>query len=95
MNGPEYPSGEVLGDSEVESDHRGLQAHIQTMESHLDSTFIFHGPFSAFRRDLVVSIGAGSLADDSELALRIRRNDHRVVFDPAVRYGEAAHSGFR
>lgn len=88
-------TAEVLGGSEVESDYRGMQAHIQTLESHLDSTFIFHGPFSAFRRDLIVPVDADSLADDSELALRIRRNGHRVVFDPAVRYAEAAHSGFR
>jgi cellulose synthase/poly-beta-1,6-N-acetylglucosamine synthase-like glycosyltransferase len=88
-------TAEVLGGSEVESDYRGMQAHIQTLESHLDSTFIFHGPFSAFRRDLVMPVDGDSLADDSELALRIRRNGHRVVFDPAVRYAEAAHSGFR
>nr|WP_305794627.1 glycosyltransferase [Halomarina rubra] len=88
-------TAEVLGGSEVESDYRGIQAHIQTLESHLDSTFIFHGPFSAFRRELVVPVDADSLADDSELALRIRRNGHRVVFDPDVRYSEAAHSGFR
>lgn len=88
-------TGEVLGGSEVEANYRGIQSHIQTLESHLDSTFIFHGPFSAFRRDLVVPVDGDSLADDSELALRVRRGGHRVVFDPAVRYAEAAHSGFR
>ncbi|MFC6838479.1 glycosyltransferase [Halomarina ordinaria] len=87
-------NAEVLGGSEVETDYRGIQSHIQTLESHLDSTFIFHGPFSAFRREAVVPIDPGSLADDSELALRIRRNGGRVVFDPAVAYMEAAHSAF-
>jgi len=84
----------VLGGSEVEEGYRGVQAHVQTLESHLDSTLIFHGPFSAFENDAVVPIDPNSLADDTELALQIRRGGDRVVFDPAVRYEEASHSDF-
>jgi cellulose synthase/poly-beta-1,6-N-acetylglucosamine synthase-like glycosyltransferase len=88
---------EVLGGSDVETGYRGVQSYIQTLESHLDSTFIFHGPFSAFENDAITPIDPNSLADDTELALRIRRrgDDHRVVFDPAVQYMEASHSAFR
>ena len=85
---------EVLGESEVESGYRGVQAHIQMLESHLDSTLIFHGPFSAFKNDAILPIDPNSLADDTELALKIRRQGGRVIFDPAVRYKEASHSGF-
>ena len=87
-------NAEVLGGSEVEAGYRGVQAHIQTLESHLDSTLIFHGPFSAFDNDAVVPIDPNSLADDTELALKIRRGGDRVIFDPAVRYKEASHSDF-
>jgi cellulose synthase/poly-beta-1,6-N-acetylglucosamine synthase-like glycosyltransferase len=87
-------NAEVLGGSEVEAGYRGVQAHIQTLESHLDSTLIFHGPFSAFENDAIVPIDPNSLADDTELALKIRRGGDRVVFDPAVRYEEASHSDF-
>jgi len=87
-------NAEVLGGSEVEEGYRGVQAHVQTLESHLDSTLIFHGPFSAFENDAVVPIDPNSLADDTELALKIRRGGDRVVFDPAVRYEEASHSDF-
>ncbi|MFC4551260.1 MULTISPECIES: glycosyltransferase [Halorussus] len=87
-------NAEVLGGSEVEAGYRGVQAHIQTLESHLDSTLIFHGPFSAFDNDAIVPIDPNSLADDTELALKIRRGGDRVVFDPAVRYKEASHSDF-
>ncbi|WP_135805516.1 glycosyltransferase [Halorussus marinus] len=87
-------NAEVLGGSEVEAGYRGVQAHVQTLESHLDSTLIFHGPFSAFENDAVVPIDPNSLADDTELALKIRRGGDRVVFDPAVRYEEASHSDF-
>ena len=93
-------NAEVLGGSEVEAGYRGVQAHVQTLESHLDSTLIFHGPFSAFENDAIegvhptAPIDPNSLADDTELALKIRRGGDRVVFDPAVRYEEASHSDF-
>jgi len=85
---------EVLGGSEVESGYRGVQSHIQQLESHLDSTLIFHGPFSAFENDALLPIDPKSLADDTELALKIRRQGGRVVFDPSVTYKEASHSEF-
>jgi len=88
-------NAEVLGGSGVERGYRDVQARIQTLESHLDSTFVFHGPFSAFERDAIVPVDEDSIADDTELALKIRRGGDRVVFDPAIRYMEAAHSGFR
>ncbi|AGN00935.1 glycosyl transferase family protein [Salinarchaeum sp. Harcht-Bsk1] len=88
-------NAEVLGGSDVESGYRGVQSYIQTLESHLDSTLIFHGPFSAFENDAIVPIDEDSIADDTELALKIRRGGQRVLFDPAIRYREAAHSAFR
>lgn len=88
-------NAEVLGGSAVESEYRDLQAKVQVLESWLDSTLIFHGPFSAFERDAIVPIDEDSIADDTELALKIRRNGGRVVFNPDIRYQEAAHSGIR
>jgi cellulose synthase/poly-beta-1,6-N-acetylglucosamine synthase-like glycosyltransferase len=85
---------DVLGGSDVEEGYRGVQATIQTLESHLDSTLIFHGPFSAFENDEIVPIDPDSIADDTELALKIRKNGKRVVFDPEIRYKEASHSEF-
>ena len=88
-------NAEVLGESAVEQGYRDIQSRVQLVESWLDSTLIFHGPFSAFERDAIVSIDEDSIADDTELALRIRRNGDRVAFDPDIRYREAAHSGVR
>ena len=85
---------DVLGGSDVEEGYRDVQATIQTLESHLDSTLIFHGPFSAFETDEIVPIDPDSIADDTELALKIRKNGKRVVFDPTIRYKEASHSAF-
>jgi len=92
-------NAEVIGGSEVEAGYRGVQAYVQVLESHLDSTLIFHGPFSAFENDAIVPVDPNSMADDTELALRIRRSQGqdggRVIYDPDVRYREAAHSEFR
>ena len=88
-------NAEVLGGSEVEQGYRDIQARVQQLESRLDSTFIFHGPFSAFERTAIRPIDPDSIADDTELALKIRRSGKRVVFDPGIRYREAAHSGLR
>jgi hypothetical protein len=41
-----------------------------------------------------VPIDPDSIADDTELALKIRKGGKRVVFDPAIRYKEASHSAF-
>lgn len=87
-------NAEVLGGSGVETGYRSVQAYVQTLESHLDSTFIFHGPFSAFQNDDILPLDPNSLADDTELALKMRRAGGRVIFDPAVRYKEASHSEF-
>ena len=85
---------EVPGGSDVESGYRDVQGHVQALESHLDSTLIVHGPFTAFRNRAIVPLDPNSLADDTELALKIRRNGGRVIFDPDVHYKEASHSDF-
>lgn len=86
---------EVLGDSEVEKRYRDLQARNQALESHLDSTFIVHGPCFAFRRRYFEPIAADSLADDTEIAVRIRKQGKRVVMDPAMQFVEAGVSDLR
>ena len=86
---------EVLGDSRVEADYRNLQARNQALESHLDSTFIVHGPCFAFRREDFVPIHPNSLADDTEVGVNIRRQGKRVVLDPAMEFTEAGVSDLR
>lgn len=85
---------EVVGESEVEQDYRDMLSLVQRVESWLDSTFIFHGPCFAFRRDLFTPIEPDSLADDTEIALRIRRAGKRVVMDPAMQFAESGVSEF-
>ena len=86
---------EVLGDSAVETDYRDLLTLVQAVESRLDSTFIVHGPCVAFRRDDYVPVPTDAVADDTALAMAIRRTGKRVVMDPAMRFVESGVSSFR
>ena len=86
---------EVLGESQVEADYRDLQTRNQMLESHLDSTFVVHGPCFAFRREEFVSIRPDSLADDTEVGVNLRRRGKRVVLDPAMTFTESGVSDLR
>jgi cellulose synthase/poly-beta-1,6-N-acetylglucosamine synthase-like glycosyltransferase len=63
----------------IEKTYRNYYFIIRNAESILDSTPIFHGEFSAFRRNLLEGIFRDSVADDSELALRIRKKNYRSL----------------
>lgn len=86
---------EVLGESQVEADYRNLQARNQALESHLDSTFIVHGPCFAFRREDFEQIHPDSLADDTEVGVNLRRQGNRVVLDPEMEFIESGVSDIR
>ncbi len=85
---------EVLGNSAVERDYRDLQMRLQQLESHLDSTFVVHGPCFLFRRSLFRELPHDSLADDTEIAVDVCRQGYRVVLDPAVHFTEYGTSAF-
>jgi cellulose synthase/poly-beta-1,6-N-acetylglucosamine synthase-like glycosyltransferase len=74
--------------SRSEESYRGLNMTIQLLESRIDSTIIAHGPFTAFRRRLLQKIDEDSLADDSELSLKIRKQGYRSILNPAVIFYE-------
>lgn len=82
----------VLGGSQVESEYRNLQTRNQVLESHIDSTFIVHGPCFAFRRADFDPIHPSSLADDTEVGVNLRRKGLRVVLDPEMTFTESGVS---
>ncbi|MES3518009.1 MAG: glycosyltransferase [Natronomonas sp.] len=85
----------VLGGSEVEAQYRSLQTRNQLLESHLDSTFIVHGPCFAFRREYFEELPTATIADDTAIAVAIRRQGKRVVLDPAMEFTETGTSDIR
>ena len=65
--------------TKTEQNYRNFYFMIRKAESIIDSTLVFHGEFSAFRRKLLDNIYDDSVADDSELALRIRKKNYRAL----------------
>lgn len=86
---------EVIGDSDVETEYRGLQERNQAFESALDSTLIVHGPCFAFERELFRPLPPDTVADDTEIGVGIRKAGKRVVMDPAMEFAEAGISDVR
>jgi len=74
----------------IEKGYRDIFEVIRTGESHIDSTPIFHGELSAFRRNLIEKIASDSIADDTELAIRIRKKGYRTIYDSNAKFYEYA-----
>lgn len=76
----------ISNQCDVEKGYRITYERLRAAESNLDSTYLFN-PFCAFRKDLIEPIDARSVADDAELALKIRKKGFRTVYCPeAVAY---------
>lgn len=71
---------EVLNQSGIEMGYRSIFHKLRLAEANFDSTYIFNA--FAFRRSLVEKIDERSVADDAELALKIRRKGYRTVYAP-------------
>lgn len=74
----------------MERGYRDLFEILRIGESQLDSTPIFHGELVAFRRSLNEDLSSDSVADDTELAIRIRKKGYRAIYDPNAKFYEYA-----
>ncbi len=71
--------------TKAEKNYRGFYHLIRNAESILDSTPIFHGPYSAFRKDIIEDLFKDSIADDTELAMRVRKKNFKtLLIDDAI-----------
>jgi len=76
----------ITSKSKVEEGYRSIFERLRLAEANLDSTYLFN-PLCAFRKDLIEPIDAKSVADDAELALKIRRKGFRTLYSPnAIAY---------
>jgi cellulose synthase/poly-beta-1,6-N-acetylglucosamine synthase-like glycosyltransferase len=84
----------VLNQSSIEMGYRTIFDLLRLAEASLDSTYLFN-PLSAFRKKLIQPIDEKSVADDAELALKIRKNGYRTIYSPEAVAYEMSPTSFK
>ena len=83
---------DVSSSSEIESNYRDFYSKMRVAESLLDSTPIFHGECSAYRREAIKDhrLIENANADDSQMAVAARISGFRSIYEPSLTFFEAA-----
>jgi len=78
--------------SEIETNYRDFYSKMRIAESLFDSTPIFHGECSAYRREAIKGhrLIENANADDSQMAVVARISGYRAIYDPNLTFLEAA-----
>ena len=82
-------------DAKAEKSYRGFYTKIRMLESKIDSNPIMHGEFMAMKRDIVEPPSPDSVADDTEMALKIRRKGYKTLYTPDCVFYEAAPTSLK
>lgn len=68
---------------------------IRKAESIMDSTIIYNGEFAAFRKNLIRKLDEDIAADDTQIAMEVRKAGYRALFLEEVNFFEYAPSNLR
>ncbi|NJD77048.1 MAG: glycosyltransferase [Candidatus Methanoperedens sp.] len=71
-----------------EQSYRDLFDMIRSAESRLGSTMVFNGPFMAFKREALEAPQQNSVADDTEMAIRVIKKGYRALYVADALYYE-------
>ncbi|MDI6857036.1 MAG: glycosyltransferase [Dehalococcoidia bacterium] len=72
-----------------------LRNRLRRLESAVDSTPFLSGEMCCYRRSLVQHVDEDSMADDMNVALRLRQSGYRAVVDGEASFSEARSASFR
>ena len=71
----------------LEKNYRSIFEILRMGESNMDSTPVFNGPIMAFRRNLIEELDSKTIADDTEMSLKIRKKGWKAIYVPdAIAY---------
>jgi cellulose synthase/poly-beta-1,6-N-acetylglucosamine synthase-like glycosyltransferase len=84
----------ISNECNVEIGYRNVFETLRIAEANLDSTYLFN-PFCAFRKDLIEPIDPKSVADDAELALKIRKKGYKTIYSPNAIAYESSPTSFK
>ena len=72
-----------------------IRNRLRRLEAELDSTPFLSGEMCCFRRNLVSLLDEDTVADDMNIALRVRQAGYRVVVDSVASFSEPRATSFR
>lgn len=84
----------ILNRSDTEKGYVDLIERIKVAESNFDSSYFFT-TFSAFKKKLIEPLDPKSVADDGELALKIRKKGFKTIFAPDAIYYTACSTDIK
>lgn len=68
--------------SKLEKKYRNILDILRVGESNMDSTPIFNGQLMGFRRNLFQELGEETIADDTEIGIKIRKKGMKALYAP-------------
>lgn len=71
-----------------EQSYRDFFDILRILESKLESTMIFNGPFMAFKREVLEAPPQNSVADDTEMAFKVIKKGYRTLYVPEAIFYE-------
>lgn len=71
-----------------EQSYRDFFDIIRIVESKLESTMIFNGPFMAFKQEVLEAPPQDSVADDTEMAFQVIKKGYRTLYVPEALFYE-------
>lgn len=66
--------------TKAEKSYRNFYTKLRLIESRIDSNPIMHGEFMVMRRSVMEPPSSDSVADDTEMALKIRRKGYKTLY---------------
>lgn len=81
--------------TKAEKSYRDYYTKLRLLESNIDSNPIMHGEFMAMRRDVMEPPSPDSVADDTEMALKIRRKGYKTLYTPDCVFYEASTTSLK
>lgn len=78
-----------------EKSYRDFYTKLRLIENKIDSNPIMHGEFLMMRRSVMEPPSSDSVADDTEMALKIRRKGYKTLYAPDCVFYEASPTSLK
>lgn len=88
VSGVEVPIGKKSFLTALEADYRKVYTAIRIAEAEADTPFMCESELSAYRRQILEPLPVGSMCDDIELTVSIRRKGFRAVYETEAMFFE-------